>query len=211
MHTNSTIQYWQSKREIAIPKCTTSGIAQSYIGIWRLRSKPKEASIMRKQTERALEASMALCVVDTKKLSFPMSACNRCVCLCVCRVGKKRSYDTSLGNKLQRQCDTAIPRCTRRQESRSLSQEWVDCDRNQRSVTHLCVTKSLLECNNTEKQHCLLRFNYEQLAMTLRNSNSKMHETSGIVQSVIRIWTLRSKPKRVAHSCEGNNNCGIDR
>jgi len=54
---------------------------------------------MLRQTERGLEASMALCVVDSKKLSFPMSACNRCVCLCVCRVGKKISYDTSLRNK----------------------------------------------------------------------------------------------------------------
>ena len=52
MHTNSTIQDWQSNREIAIPECRTSSIDQSYIGIGRLRSNQRRlASCLDKPNE----------------------------------------------------------------------------------------------------------------------------------------------------------------
>ena len=59
----------------------------------------------------------------------------------------------------------------------------------------LYATQHGKRCQVTICEDILWYFAYKQITMTIRNSSTKMHETSGIAESFIRVRRLRSKPK----------------
>ena len=84
---------------------------------------------------------------------------------------------------------------TNRTSSRSFN-GIMRCRYQKTLISYVCLQYMCLFVWVPNRQEDILwYFAYKQVTMTIRNSSTKKHETSGIAESFIRMRRLRSKPK----------------